>query len=79
MSKKQSFLETWLVCPNTGHQKPGEQVTSYAIPGGWALWWRCSTCHRWHMVEKLAPPKKVSPALTRKVSSEAVRHQEVKA
>jgi hypothetical protein len=79
MSNKQHFLETWMVCPNTGYQKPGEQVTSYAIPGGWAVWWRCSTCHRWHMVEKLALPKNVSPGLTRKDSPKARMYKEFNA
>ncbi len=64
MSNEQHFPDTWMVCPNTGSQKPGNQVTTYAIPGGWAVWWRCSVCHRWHMVEKLAPPKKIAPEVS---------------
>lgn len=59
MNTKQ-HLKKWLICPNTGRQKAGEPVTVYPIPGGWAVWWRCSICHRWHMIEIAAPSKNSS-------------------
>jgi hypothetical protein len=58
MSLDHDFSDAWMVCPNTGYQKLGESVTIHSIPGGWALWWRCSTCHRWHMIENLRLQKK---------------------
>jgi len=52
MSIPQQLPKSLLACPNTGRQASGDPVTTvHPISGGWAIWWRCPACHRWHMVE----------------------------
>lgn len=60
MNLKQHFPNAWVVCPNTGRQDTGEQVTVHRTSSGLAVWWRCSTCHNWHMRDIPAKQKKSS-------------------
>lgn len=64
MNIEQQFSGGWITCPNTGYQMHGEQLTTHAIPGGWAVWWRCSTCHRWHVKEIPLKQKETSSPIS---------------
>ena len=51
MNTHQRYLETLMICPNTGRQVSGKQITFHPTSLGKAMWWRCSACQRWHILE----------------------------
>ena len=51
MNMQQRYLETLMICPNTGRQVSGKQFTFHPTSVGKAVWWRCSACQRWHILE----------------------------
>ncbi len=50
MNLQQHYPETQ-ICPNTGRQVSGQQITFHPTSKGLAVWWRCSACQRWHILE----------------------------
>lgn len=37
-------------CPTTQAEVRGDDWASFLIPGGRAIWWRCSACQGWHVL-----------------------------
>jgi hypothetical protein len=47
---KQPGTELLTCCPTRGERAIGTDFKQFAVPGGQAMWWRCSVCQRWHVM-----------------------------
>lgn len=63
MNFQRRYLETMMFCPNTGRQVSGQQFTFQTTSLGKAVWWRCSACQRWHLLEVKASHNTAYPQL----------------